>query len=178
MPITNSCAINAGDIVMITGYGNDKFIVCDGWYTYDNTRREGWYFKSIPEGTIVPDYLIDLDDVTVVTSSSCNCPPIPGGRPPHPAPKNPNVEGAFVTVDTIDERNALCIPYPPDGKIVRVNDVKGEIKYYIWNAEEFRWNDFTFLGDETTEKITEIDSRLKLIEEDIDWVLMDNLVTN
>lgn len=167
MPLANDRTISVGDIVMISGYGNDKFLVCRGWYTYEGSRRNGWYFKRIPDNVIVPDFTVDIDDVTVISGDHCGCPPKPGHKPP----LNPeNVNAAFVTVDTIEERNSLCFPLPPDGKIVRVNDVKGEVKYYIWNAESFRWDDFEFEpSTKVVNKLRDLDIRISNVESNESW---------
>lgn len=179
MPLRPSQQIDVGDIVMITGYGNDKFLTCQGWYTYEGSRRNGWYFKEIPDGTVVPDFTVDLNDVTVISSStSCDCPPIPGPPgPPCPPPFNPeNANGAFVTVDTVEERNNLCVPFPPNGKIVRVNDVRGEVRYYIWDAENLRWNDFEFEpSKQVLSTISNLDRRVTLLESE-DWLYLSDLV--
>lgn len=169
-------SINVGDVVMLREYGNDKFLVCKGWFTYKGSRRNSWYFKQIPDGTVVPFFEVDLDDVAIVnsgsTSGSCDCYhnyedhhhhcepgcDCPSG-PPRPPKDRPN--GYFTTVNTLDERNRLCFPYPPDGKIVRVNDVKGEVKYYTWNAEELKWDNYEFpVNSETQQKIDALNLKL------------------
>lgn len=169
-------SINVGDVAMLREYGNDKFLVCKGWFTYRGSRRNSWYFKQIPDGTIVPFFEVDLDDVVIVNSGSttdscncdhnhhhdhhncehdCNCPP----KPPRPPKGKPN--GDFTTVNTLDERNQLCFPYPPDGKIVRVNNVKGEVKYYIWNAEDMKWANYEFpTNSETQQKVDTLNLKL------------------
>ena len=182
MPLTSTKSVSVGDIVMITGYGNDKFLVCRGWYTYDEQRHNGWYFKRIPEGTVVPDSEVSLDDVTVVSSDTgCSCGPSPC---PPPSPEAPDygpmgsLDGAFVTVDTIEERNKLCFPVPPDGKLVRVNNVDGKVKYYEWDAEHFVWNDFEFpTSVSVSERIASLDQRLIPIEKSYNWVYMKDLLS-
>ena len=178
MPLTSTKPVSVGDIVMITGYGNDKFLVCRGWYTYDEQRHNGRYFKRIPEGTVVPDSEVNLDDVTVVSSDTgCSCKPVP--CPPDAPEYGPmgSLDGAFVTVDTIEDRNKLCFPIPPDGKIVRVNDVDGQTKYYVWDAEHFAWNDFEFpTSVSVTERIASLDQRLVPIEKAYNWVYMKDLL--
>lgn len=178
MPLNTSQPINVSDIVMITGYGNDKFMTCRGWFTYNSSRRNGWYFKRIPDGYIVPDFEVDLNDVTVVSSSTSQCCPPHHPGHPGPPPANPeNVNGAFVTVDTVEERNNLCVPFPPNGKIVRVNDVRGEVKYYIWNAEELKWDDFEFEPSSlVVSGISDLDKRVTQLEDE-DWVYLSDVTS-
>lgn len=186
MTLVDEQSIHVGDIVMITGHGNDKFLVCNGWFTYQNSRRYGWYFKLIPSGDILPDFEVDLSDVTVISCNSssggCDCPdvkpPHPGHKPGPPLPFNvENIEGAFTTVDTIEERNALCVPFPPDGKIVRVNDVRDEVKYYIWDAENLRWNDFEFpISDTLNQKLDGMEERIQNLETNSSWTYLSDLV--
>ena len=178
----NSYSLNAGDIVMLSGYGNDKFLVCRGWYSYEGFRRNGWYFKKIPEGTVIPESEVDLSEVTIVTSDSGrSCPPAPP-MPTPPCPPAPpqnldNVLGAFVSVETIDDRNSLCFPYPPNGKIVRVNNVQGETKYYVWDSESCSWKDFEFAStDDLVRRLDNLEARLETIENSADWVLLDDLM--
>lgn len=178
MPLNKLNHLSTSDIVMITGYGNDKFIVCRGWYSYNGQRHNGWYFKRIPEGTVVPDSEVSLDDVTVV-SSNTGCSYRPISCPPQAPECGPmgSLDGAFVTVDTIEERNKLCFPVPPHGKLVRVNDVGGQVKYYEWDAEHFVWNDFEFPAPVSVlERIASLDQRLIPIEKSYNWLYMKDLL--
>lgn len=179
-------SVCVGDIVMISSFGTQKFITCRGWYTYKGMRRSGWYFKSISGNSIVPEFEVDSNDVTVVVSSGsgnadCGCgsdcckpTPAPMPNPGSCDCRNPmkdNVDGAFTTVDTVEERNKICFPYAPDGKIVRVNDVKGEVRYYIWDAEQFKWNDFEFpTSKETVDRIVLVENDIKDTNEEVSRV--------
>ena len=194
-------SIDVGDIVLINPYGNTKFLVCRGWFTYNNTRRNGWYFKSIPKNYIVPSDTVDPEDVTILSSYNsydCDCHP----KPPRPSPCPPPVgtnENAFVTVETLEDRNILSYPYPVNGRIVRVNNVNSEVKYYIWNSSTYEWEDYEFpLNSEATEaikqmisdideqkethkadmlsvteKLSSLGIRITEVEDKSDWVLLE-----
>lgn len=190
MQLDSSMPISVGDIVLISSYGNTKFIVCRGWYTYKSTRRSGWYFKSIPNGDVVPDFEVDTADITTVSyasNGSCDC------KPPvyeddcdcckHEHSCKPKQPGApFVTVNTVDERNRVGHPYPDDGQIVRVNSVRGEVKYYIWDAENLKWDPFEFPANtETKDAIEDINQTLatatediKVIKQNAEWILLNS----
>lgn len=187
---TTDIALNVGDIVIIPDYGNTKWLTCYGWYTYHNSRLNGWYFRSIPEGNIVPESEIDTYSIRLVTpsesSDSCGC-----NRPrPYP-PTGSNVPCSdececddptpFVTVDTINQRNSLGDPYPKDGAMVRVNNVKGETKYYQWDAENLVWTQLSFPvfidGEPIQDKITEIDLTINELKDLHEWVLLNRLVS-
>lgn len=163
---------DVGDIVILKDYGNDKFLVCRGWYTYEGSRRSGTYYKRIPDGYVVPGFEVDVEDVVKVT----NVPDCP--HPPHGKPHDVNMSGTFVTVDTIEDRNKLVFPQLQHGKIVRVNDVQGEVKYYQWDAEYFTWKDFEFPPSiAVSERIASLDQRLIPVEKAYNWVYMTDLLT-
>lgn len=196
MQLDSSKPISVGDIVMLSTYGNEKFIVCRGWYTYKSTRRSGWYFKSIPNGTVIPDFDVDTEDITVVSyasDSDCGCDHVHSDChhrhhdhcddddcccPAPPAPKD--YKGAFVTVNTIDDRNRLGCPYPKDGQLVRVNNVRGEVKYYVWDAENLKWDVFEFpTNSDTLQELEEMETVLgeatqdiKVIKQNSEWILL------
>lgn len=203
-------SFDTGDIVMISDFGNAKFIVCHGWYTYNSSRQNGWYFRSIPNGKIVPDYVVDIDSVTLVSSDSggsCGCHYDNPCNPPHrdepcgcEEDEKEKIKdqafGSFVTVQNIDERNSLGNPFPVDGRLCRVNNVSGDVKYYVWNATDLRWDDFTFPTDpvvvesmtqqinQAHERISSVDSKVTRVETKIntvtklaDWVLLAEQAT-
>lgn len=156
---------DVGDVVIIKDYGNDKFLVCRGWYTHEGSRRSGTYYKRIPDGTIVPGFEVNLEDVVKVTNVP-GCPHPPHGGRPHEG----HMSGAFVTVDTIEDRNKLVFPQLQHGKIVRVNDVQGEVKYYQWDAEYFTWKDFEFEpSTKVVNKLRDLDIRISNVESNESW---------
>lgn len=151
-----------GAVVMLVRFPNMKWILHNGWYTYQNQTCTGWYFSSIPSNTILPVSRDDLKLITVISNNgvpSCPSRPVPPDYPPYPAcpppPPKPvdvpftpsmarELDRAFVTVDTLEERNLLNKRMLPDGKLVRVNNVKGKSRYYIWDQASEKWNSITF----------------------------------
>ena len=167
-----------GCIVMLARFGSTKWVVHNGWYTYMGQQYSGWYFASIPAQTIIPVNEEDLRLVTLVSggdSSYCPCPPGPGPGPcppcppgpgpgPGPQPIPPNMmwelDRAWISVETIAQRDKLNTRLIPNGKIVRVNNVMGVAKYYIYNQVLQAWEEEHFGIDTsnfvTTEEVGEI----------------------
>lgn len=151
LPTTGS-RLFSGDVVRLSRFPGMKWILQNGWYYYDGRQQNGWYFSSVPEDTVIPVNDSDLLTLSVIsTNNTQQCPPFyPGGNPqdclhlypPHPPHPEDNLGNkSMITVDTITERNALCSKHLQHGRIVRVNDVKGEVKYYEWDAIKFTWID-------------------------------------
>ena len=135
-----------GTIVILSRFPGTKWIVHEGWYTYNSQQAMGWYFSSIPSQTIVPVTDDDLKSLTVVgTDCGCHCPPTPGPTPPQPGPcPKPKpvltdkqleiLNRSWITVDTIAERDKLFEDeLVVNGRIVRVNQTVEGPKYYRWN---------------------------------------------
>ena len=212
---------------MLDRFPGTKWVVHNGWYSYNGRQYSGWYFCSIPANTIIPVSEEDLQLLTVVsgqvdalepeldeTEESKKCcprPPFPPPRPPFPppgpyvpvppdpCPRPPfppgpgpippsvlakliaEMEGAFITVPTLEHRDAL---YPsedliPDGKLVRVNSVSGETVYYVWNKYGTTWQVVDFEPDvasDIDEALTdyytksEIDAKETVLQESIQSV--------
>lgn len=91
IPNTN-CKIYDGSIVMIARFPQTKWIVHNGFYSYSGEQQSGWYFQSIPAGTIIPMNSADLTTLTIISNPSSDphvCPP-PGPAPgPTPCPDYP-----------------------------------------------------------------------------------------
>lgn len=146
-----------GDIVSLARVQGMKWIVQYGWYTYYNQKHSGWYFSSIPGNTVIPVTDADLQSLTVIStngSNSHNCfppvhpsfppvPPVPPSLPPIPSVASELLDRAMLTVDTIAQRNALGSEFLPNGKVIRVNDVEGEVKYYEWKSSILEWKETT-----------------------------------
>lgn len=139
-----------GSIVILAEYPNTKWITHYGWYNYNDQQQMGWYFCSIPDQTILPVTSDNLQYVTLVSDSGgcSHRPHLP--PPPKPVPIIPQPElidqinRSFITVDTISERDDLDTKNFPTGKLVRVNNVEGQPKYYQWDQTKKRWLPTTF----------------------------------
>lgn len=145
-----------GTIVTLARFPGVKWVLHYGWYTYCDQQSMGWYFCSIPAQNIVPVNDEDLRLLTVVPSNGN--PSCPGGVHPHPPGHGPGpgksvpftpdnayeLERAWLTVDTIAQRNLLNRRLLTHGKIVRVNETGEGEKYYIWNQIYNRWDDLSF----------------------------------
>lgn len=190
--------ISNGTIVMLARYPGIKWTVRNGWYTYQGQQYTGWYFCSIGSETIIPMLDEDLALITVLSGGmGCDCNPIspvpcppPAPYPPvPPAPPTPpcpppdpgthakfddhdqyQIDRAFISVNTLDERNQLSLRHLiPDGKMVRVNQAKeGEPGYYAYCAETQSWRPVHLEQDET--RLSSIEERLTLIEEGLNWL--------
>ena len=170
-----------GSIIMISRFPDTKWIVHNGWYSYNNEQSMGWYLCSIPDKTIIPATTEDLETAVVVSDESgcCPCPPHPGPMPPCPPgpPKDKftdklkaELDAAFISVDTIADRNSLLDDNRklPNGKLVRVNyidDNEGP-KYFRWDANNNVWKEESF-GIDSSKFVTkdelkpEVESAIK-----------------
>lgn len=169
-----------GSVVMLHRLPNLRWILHNGYYSYNGRKQKGWYFSSIPSDTTMPVFNEDLVAMTVIDGSAPvppgPCPPgpfPPGPIPPGPGPVPPapipipftprdkaQLDSAMITVDDIAERDKLSGSYLPDGKIVRVNDSdgKGTIEYYSWNSETSSWDEaslgYRYITREEFEQLT------------------------
>ena len=143
--------INDGSVVILSQYPNVKWLIKNGWYTYKGKQYNGWYFSSIPANNTMPVDTSDLSGITLVSGPNC-CPPPPGPVPPGPCPSEERfthemrnqLERAWITVDTIEQRDRLNIRLVPDGKVVKVNDVGGSVKYYSYDQSLSTWVEEVF----------------------------------
>lgn len=145
-------------IVMLSRFPGTRWITKLGWYNYNGQQYQGWYFCSIPAQTVVPVTEEDLRLLTIISNDGCSsgsgsgqCPgPYPPGPGPNPGipftPRNAyELDRAWITVDTLAQRNELNQRLLPNGKIVRVNDDgTGATKYYQWDQTTCTWKDETF----------------------------------
>lgn len=145
-----------GDVITLARLPGTKWVAEFGWYTYYNYQYSGWYLTGIPDGEVMPLNDEDLDEITIISTNSsednCNCnrpQPFPPDGGKHLGP-GPNLDRAWISVDTIAQRDRLSHKPLPDGKIVRVNRTTndGDPKYFVWNAVTESWDDFSFIGDE------------------------------
>lgn len=163
-----STILYVGSVVILNEYPGIKWTVKHGWYTLGSHQYSGWYFCSIPNRQVEAFNNVNLSLITVVSSGGrpippspcppgpcppgpcppgpwppCPCPPIPPGPKPPGFMYGPReakqLAEAFITVESIKQRDELEDMYLVDGKIVRVNDVNGEVKYYEWDTSTTQW---------------------------------------
>lgn len=148
-------------VVVLFRLPDTKWILHCGVYSYNGVRQKGWYFASIPSGTIMPVFMEDLVAMRVISGPSPvpPAPPVPPGPyppgpfppvPPGPHPPAPipiiftpedkkMIDAAMVTVETLEDRDRLSSKLLDNGKIVRVNNVEGAIEYYEWHSDSEQW---------------------------------------
>lgn len=142
IPETGKIIYN-GDTVILSEYPDTIAIVAYGWYTYEENAMNGWHFILLPDKTIVPATQVNLSLLTVVPNSSDN------DRNPIPiSPELRDIESrAFITLDSIAQRDKLITEFMPNGRIVRVNDsINHTSNYYEWNVETQSWEDWHLDG--------------------------------
>lgn len=146
-----------GTVVMLHRLPNLRWIIHNGYYSYNGRKQKGWYFSSIPSDTTMPVFNEDLIAMTIIDQEPHPCPPPhppcpppgPGPHPPAPVPvpftpqDKQHLEEAMLTVEDLAERDKLGSKWLPNGKVVRVNnsDGQGKIEYYSWNAETSSWEE-------------------------------------
>lgn len=162
--------VTDGSVVMLSRFPGKKWIAHYGWYKYNGQQMMGWYFCSIPENSIIPMNDMDASTLTVVSSNgTCPCPPPAPAPSPSPVPPCPNpgdhnqfsdqdkweLDRAFITVNTIAERDALNARLLPDGKLVRVNNDGDSPAYFRWNQVTQVWEEEFFGGSVEGNFLTE-----------------------
>ena len=138
------------DIVKISNKPHIKWIVHLGWYIYNEVQNFGWYFESIKDGEILPVSIIDLTLCTLVTvktqgSEICDGKVVNYTRPFTVADAE-IIRRAFITVDTIEQRDNLDKKKLINGKMVRVNGGEDPAQYYAWNADTQTWDFLEVFG--------------------------------
>lgn len=115
-----------------------------GQYISSGIRCSGWYITN--GDSYVPADDKSLSKCVIVSSGSSSC---PTDRTFTNADYT-NLNRAFITVPTVDERDKLFTRLSdiPDGKLVRVNaGQSGGVEYYEWSAERQSWISFDFGGN-------------------------------
>lgn len=143
IPGTNKVLLD-GTVVILSGFDDVKYILHDGFYTYNSEMFEGWYGVSIPEQNVIPLALQMLIGCEVVyyPDSNCKC-RFPSGNIPFTTEDEYQVQRSFITVDTMTDRDKLSpnmsITDVPNGRIVRVNkpnNLDFEPKYYVYRHNQ------------------------------------------
>lgn len=89
--VVNGERIYENSIVVLSGYPDTRWILCNGWYSYQGNYYVGWYFKSIPQGTILAATPDVLATATVV-----------GGVPSVPDPGSDQPSITVASTSTIE----------------------------------------------------------------------------
>lgn len=133
-----------GDVIKISNKPRIKWVVHSGWFIYQGAQNFGWYFVSIKNGEILPVTIIDLTLCTLVTSKTQGSEKYDGKVVNYTRPFTDTdaeiIRRAFITVDTIHQRDNIDKKQLVNGKLVRVNDVGGVPSYYSWNSETKVWD--------------------------------------
>lgn len=133
-------------------YSDNSYLLSYDYYIENDELKQGWLLKSEQHDSsivVTDDMLIDIKPVTCTADNCdtmkqcCLC--------------NINMcniddaiyqaDRAFITVNSIVDRDTLNHKLLVDGKIVRVNNVLNEdtnqleAKYYVWNATEETWTE-------------------------------------
>ena len=129
-----------GTILVLSGFDGVKYIMHNGFYNYAGEMFEGWYGVSIPDQNIIPmaQQMLLGCEIFYYPNSNCSC-RFPNGNIPYTTDDKFQLQRAFITVDTMNDRDGLSprlsITDLPNGKIVRVNkpnNIDFEPKYYIY----------------------------------------------
>lgn len=141
--IPGTCeTLTEGSVVKLARFPDTKWTVHEGWYTYMEESRKGWYLSSIPAQNILPLTETDLYMIIPVSVDSCDCnhhhhhhPGIPDVEMEKMDLKK-DVERAWMTVNTERDLHILEFRNLPDGKVVKVQKTG---KYYAWDRENETW---------------------------------------
>ena len=152
IPETGKIIYN-GDTVILSEYPDTIAAVAYGWYKYEENAMNGWHFILLPSKSIIPAANVNLSLLTVVPNSSDD--------DRNPIPLNTSLQDiesrAFITLDSIAQRDKLIPEFMPNGRIVRVNDsVNHTTNYYEWNIETQSWDDWNI----ESEIDTKVDSAI------------------
>lgn len=140
-----------GDIVKISTYPRSKWIIHSGWYIDGTKQNYGWYLSNIKSGKILPVNTIDLTTCTLISSyvqgSKFTSGPELNYTRPFTDSDAEMLSRTFISLDTIEQRDSLDVRKLINGKLVRVNDVDGEVAYFAWNALTKQWDDAQLSGN-------------------------------
>ena len=157
IPGTNKIVLD-GTIVILSGFDGVKYILHNGFYKIAGETFEGWYGVSIPDQNIIPinQSMLVGCEVFYYPDSNCSC-RFPSGNIPYTTEDDYQLQRAFITVDTMNNRDALAprlsIADLPMGKMVRVNkpnNIDFDPKYYAYRYNNDLtagyWEEITFGG--------------------------------
>lgn len=131
------------DIIKISNKPGIKWIVHSGWFIYEGVQNFGWYFESIKDGSILPVSVVDLTLCILVTTKTQGSERYDGKVVNYTRPFTDAdaelLNRTFITLDTLEQRDNLDPSKIVNGRVVRVNDVYGEVAYYCWNTSTKEW---------------------------------------
>lgn len=170
--------ITEGTVVTLASFPGTTWIVHNGTYTYMGRKTQGWYLLSVPAKQLVPITESELYIIDVVGQSDSNCGCGCGGGsssggsgggssglyPETGIDLYDEVDRAFITVETIQDRNALNSRFLPHGKVVKVNN-GGDPQYYYWDGNTNEWKEETF-GIPLDDFLTRVDARKYFLKKD------------
>lgn len=139
----SSIQIHIGDKITISDYGDSVWIVKKGWYKLGNARKNGWYFVSVGDQTVLEAGSVDLDHVSVSTAPTDT----------KQEPSNSDDECKYVVVPGTSIRFY-------DGDIIRVSKYpKSKFQiycgWYIFNSvQNYGW----YLSNIKSGKVLPIDT--------------------
>lgn len=84
------------DVVIISSFSNVKFIAKQGWYMYNSVRKNGWYFVSLADKSVVPIDDVDIRDIVKDDKQAHN-----SGREFIPQPKEDKQELNYIQAGDI-----------------------------------------------------------------------------
>lgn len=146
-----------GSLVKLKRFSEIVWILRYGWYKWDNRLNVGWNFLSVTDQTILPVLVSDLVDIVIVDNDDPihrqDIPPkrisgeVPENSDYYPQPAyitekdKERYDAAFISLETLEDRNELLENPVPNGKIVRVNELD---KYFMWDSTNQTWNEVEF----------------------------------
>lgn len=140
-----------GDQVKVTKYPRSKFEIHCGWYVFESKQNFGWYLSNIKTGKVFPLNTIDLTTCSLVTLESKGSTYRSGPEFQYTRPFTDSdaevLSRTFITLDSIEQRDNLDPLKLVNGKMVRINNEDGSATYYVWNANEHRWDPIDFAGN-------------------------------
>lgn len=136
------------DVVCLTDNPSVKYVVHCDWFIYQGVQNYGWYLCSIVNGDTFPISIIDLANITLVSTYTQGSVSYDGKQTDYTRPFTTHdgaiLDRTFISLDTIEQRDNLKPRELTDGRMVRVNDVNGVLAYFSWNAKTRKWDDVTF----------------------------------
>lgn len=133
--------LHSGDVVIIASYGDTRWVLKQGWYKLGNAQKNGWYFLSLSDKSVVPVTFVDLEEVSLSDNQSVK-----------PSDAKNNDEYKYVVIPGTNIRLY-------DGDVVRVSKYP-KSKWFIhcgWYICNTKQNYGWYLSNVKTGKVMSID---------------------